>query len=221
VSGSVHTLVHSACSDTPSKSTPQDTAPPLSRAPVGTALQGCASTSQTAWQALRAWADHCFPPAGRRFAVLALGRKSDLQQPRLPSCCCAAGQGETAPSLASQAPRFSGLWLRALERLSCTTLSGWTLWARQKCRGCALTPLAPLPLQSGRRGCAPADDHPVGRVARAVVPTGVIPPASRHRVPRLASTCGLGLGRERLRAGRPGPAAHTLRVSQRLPKPGT
>jgi hypothetical protein len=138
-------------------------------------------------------ADHCFPPAGRRFAVLALGRKSDLQQPRLPFCCCAAGQGETAPSLASQAPQLSGLWLRALERLSCTTLSGWTLWARQKCRGCALTPLAPLPLQSGRRGCAPADDHPVGRVARAVVPTGVVPPASRHRLPRTALVS-LGLG---------------------------
>jgi hypothetical protein len=138
-------------------------------------------------------ADHCFPPAGRRFAVLALGRKSDPKQPRLPFCCCAAGQGETAPSLASQAPQFSGLWLRALERLSCTTLSGWTLWARQECRGCALTPLAPLPLQSGRRGCAPADDHPVGRVARAVVPTGVVPPASRHRLPRTALVS-LGLG---------------------------
>lgn len=65
----------------------------------------------------------------------------------------------------------------------------------------ALTPLAPLPLQSGRRGYAPADDHPVGGVARAVAPpygrlTRFSPSAPPHRAgfPRLGPWDAMGCG---------------------------
>ncbi len=65
----------------------------------------------------------------------------------------------------------------------------------------ALSPLAPLPLQSWRRGYAPVDDHPVGGVARAVVtpfrrPTRFSSSAPPHRAgfPRLKPRDAVGFG---------------------------
>lgn len=86
-----------------------------------------------------------------------------------PRCCFAAGQGETAPPLASQAPRLPRPW-RVFGCLVMRHPMGGRFGTAWTAVRAALTPLAPLPLQSGRRGYAPADYHPVGRVAREVVP---------------------------------------------------
>lgn len=117
-----------------------------------------------------------------------------------PRCCCAAGQGETAPPLASQAPRIPRLW----PVFGCHVMrhpKGVRFGPAWTAVRAALTPLAPLPLQSGRRGYAPADDHPVGGVAREVAPpysrlTRFSPSAPPHRAgfPRLGPRDAVGFG---------------------------
>jgi len=83
----------------------------------------------------------------------------------------------------------------------------------------ALTPLAPLPLQSGRRGFAPVNDYPVGGVAREVVPPVRRPtrftltaPPHRAGFPWLGPRDAVGCGLDALAPQYP-PA-----VSLRLPK---
>lgn len=116
-----------------------------------------------------------------------------------------SGARGDSPAARITSPLFPRLWLAFGCLVMCHPMGGrfGPAWTAVRA---ALTPLAPLPWQSGRRGYAPANDHPVGGVARAVVP-----PFGRPT--RFFAIGSPAPRRERggLRAERPIPALHAYR----------